>query len=287
MVNCLMLDIDGVLNNFSTDRFGPYTLQDIQEMYSVLENTKLAPNQTWSDHTFELEIDNLQTLRILIKKYSIKHILICSSWRHVFPLVAIRLLFITKGYPDIAKLIDLSTGVVTEAELKASNFKRMRTAEIAFAIPDFTTTLSIAGEKISNWYVLDDDVGQDDLDKIKGYNVSSLYFEFKSLLKEYKAKEQLLINNLAFDRPYDVLPYEEWSKDDDPMLMEVKEKLRNIKNLILDPDISLSNLVADLYKEIERCHIAAKVLSTKMKPEVPEKEEKNGKTKRRSSKRSN
>lgn len=287
MSNCLMLDIDGILNNLSTDRYGSYTNQDIQQMYNVLENTKLAPNQIWAEHIFELENDNLNTLRILIKKYSIDHITLCSTWRHAFPLVAIRLLFILKGYPDIAKLIETSTGVVTKEDMDKYGFKRMKVAEIAHAIPDIHTTLAIVGEKVSNWYVLDDDVTVEDLSNIKDYNVSSLYFEFKSMLKEYKAKEQLLINNLAFDRPYDILPYEEETKEENEHYKEimdrVKFRLRNIKDLILDPKISLGKLVSEVFKNAQMAHASDMVLNCMLKCK---KEEKDAKAKRNTTRKS-
>lgn len=252
--NSLILDIDGVLNNYSTDRYGRYTNQSIHELKEAVKNGKYPPNETWWDHTFELELSNLQALRIIIKRYDISSIVICSTWRHVFSIPDFELLLISKGYPDIANLIVAKTGLCSkEDKEKFGMTKRERTIEIANYVLG-----SYKGYE-QNWYVLDDDVTEDDINSIKSIQgVKSLYFEFKATLQEYKRKEAALLEEIATGEVV-IHPLEKDKEDDHEIMKEIKGRYKIIKSAILDPNLHLKDMFYTVSRELKRIEIAAMI----------------------------
>lgn len=252
MQNGLLLDVDGVLNNYSTDRYGPFTNASIQQLKDSVRSGKRAPDETWWDHTFELELPNLQALRVIIKKYSIKKLVICSTWRHVFTLNHFRLLLISKGYPDIADLIHASTDICTKEDReKFKMTRRERTIEVANYL------LSLPNSYEGDWYVLDDDVSEDDMSSIKQIqHVKSLYFEFKHILQEYRRKEQALIEELATGEVV-IHPLEKSKEDDSEIMKEIKGRYQIIKSAILDPKLKIKDMFNTVARELKRIEIAA------------------------------
>lgn len=235
--NYLLLDIDGVLNNYTTDRYGPYTDQSIQQLKNMIENDKFKNDDTWWNFIFNLEISNLQSLRIIIKKYSITHIIVCSIWRHVFSLTHLRLLFIAKGFPDIAALMCNTTDICSkEYRDRFKMSKRERTIEIA----NFVESYPFGYE--GKWYVLDDDVTEDDINAITSIkSVKSLYFEFKATLHEYKRRESMLLEEMTTSERA-IHPLEKDAGDDDEMTKEIKSRHKAIKSAILDPNLNLVDM---------------------------------------------
>lgn len=252
--NTLVLDIDGVLNNYSTDRYGPYTNQSIHELKEVVKDSKYPPSETWLDHTFELELSNLQTLRIIIKKYDISSIVICSSWRHAFSIPHLQLMFISKGYPDIANLFSGMTGICSKEDKERFKMtRRERTIEIANYVLG-----SYKGYE-QNWYILDDDVSEDDIASVKSIKgVKSLYFEFKALLQEYKRKEEALIEEIATGEVV-VHPLEKENEEDDELMKELKGRYKIIKSAVLNNKLSLKDMVGVITMEIKRMETALQI----------------------------
>lgn len=252
MQNGLLLDIDGVLNNYSTDRYGSYTNASIHQLKESLKNGKLPVDETWWDHTFEIELNNLQALRVIIKKYSIKKLVICSSWRHVFSLNHLRLLFISKGYPDVADLLHATTDICSkEDKEKFKMTRRERTIEVANYL------LSLPKSYEGDWYVLDDDVSEDDISSIKDIqHVKSLYFEFKHILQEYRRKEQALVEELTTGEVV-IHPLEKSKEDDSEIMKEIKGRYKVIKSAILDPKLKIRDMFNTVARELKRIEIAA------------------------------
>lgn len=270
--NSLVLDIDGVLNNYSTDRYGRYTNQSIHELKEAVKNDKYAPNETWWDHTFEIELSNLQTLRIIIKKYDISRIVICSSWRHVFSIPSLQLLFISKGYPDIANLITGMTGICTKEDRdKFKMTRRDRTIEIANYV------LGSYEGYMYNWYILDDDVTEDDINTIKSIQgVKSLYLEFKALLQEYKRKEEMLIEEIATGEVV-IHPLEKYNEEDNEIMKEIKGRYTTIKSAVLDPKLTTKELFDILTREAEHGTISELIFAMSSAGEKNESKRKNSK----------
>lgn len=252
MKNGLLLDIDGVLNNYSTDRYGSFSNASIQQLKDSIKNDDYPPNDTWWDHTFELELSNLQALRVIIKKYSIKKLVVCSTWRHVFSLNHLRLLFISKGYPDIADLIHAATGICSKEDRERFKMtKRERTIEIANYLLGFPKGYE------GDWFVLDDDVTEDDISTIKDIkHVKSLYFEFKHILQEYKRREDLLIDSLAKDEVV-IHPLEKENENDSEIMKEIKSRYKIIKSSLLDPKMKISEMLNTVSRELKCLEITA------------------------------
>ena len=250
--NGLLLDIDGVLNNYSTDRYGPYSNQSIEQLKNLIRGDKQSINESWWDHTFELELSNLQTLRVMIKKYNIKRIVICSTWRHVFTMAHLQLMFISKGYPDIADLFIGSTDICTKEDRERFGMtKRERTIEVANYVLGYPRGYE------GKWYVLDDDVTEDDINSIKDIkNVKSLYFEFKATLQEYKRKEEMLLDSLVTGE-IAIHTLDKYNESDDENMKEIKSRYRIIKSAILDPKMKIGDMFNIISREMKHLEIAA------------------------------
>lgn len=106
----LYLDIDGVLNNTDVQikNYGEGGYKNFQKMMRDQEIKKLSLEHHTIDHIISLDWKLCFALCILLEGKGITHIIICSSWRRLYNKEQLKLLFLAKGFPEIAdKIVDI------------------------------------------------------------------------------------------------------------------------------------------------------------------------------------
>ena len=101
----LYLDIDGVLNTNDTviNAYGKRKLEGFQNLASVYFED--LNTRQFLQRILHLDRRYCKRLRNWIRKFKIHNIIICSSLRKRYTLDQIKLMFLIKGYPEIADII--------------------------------------------------------------------------------------------------------------------------------------------------------------------------------------
>ena len=129
MNKVLYLDIDGVLNTIERQKknWGKDGYQAYNKMVLEQEQKPMHLDNHTLDHITNLDWKLCYSLYMLIWAYQIDSIVVCSSWRKVYKPDQIKLLFIAKGFPQIADRIIGETPFLSEdrsKEIKADIEKR-------------------------------------------------------------------------------------------------------------------------------------------------------------------
>ena len=141
MNKVLYLDIDGVLNTIERQKknWGKDGYQAYNKMVLEQEQRPMHLDNHTLDHITNLDWKLCYSLYMLIWAYQIDSIVICSSWRKVYKPDQIKLLFIAKGFPQIADRIIGETPFLSEDRAK----------EIKADIEE---------RGVKEYYILDDDL---------------------------------------------------------------------------------------------------------------------------------
>lgn len=163
----LYLDVDGVLNsNYSMlNAYGKIGYKGYQELIS---NTTLDYSIiSIYEHILSLSNLHCQYLCKFIKKYNIDKIVICSTWRLIFDVNQLKLLFLAKGYPEIANLItDITPSKITISTSKDNVKSIIQTRPMDES--NYNTSF------VRIWIEITDDIKNKFLKSVKDINTLSL-----------------------------------------------------------------------------------------------------------------
>ena len=180
----LFVDIDGCLNSFNAKRYGTFGLRGYQELMQnskeVIEDPYFRLHDITCSHVLGIEKENLTALEMLIDIYGIKAIVISSSWRRVYNISGMKVLFIVKGYPKIASLIVGET----RRDIRGDN---QTMSERALEIYTY-----IKENNLSEYYILEDCLGNHTFPEDRLLWKQHQYFTHVYRLREIELKATIL-----------------------------------------------------------------------------------------------
>lgn len=161
----LYLDIDGILNNTQVmlNNYGEGGYKKYQEMVKEQSSKTMALEQHTLDHIIELDWKLCLALQHLLDKYHITDIIICSTWRKVYDRDQLKLLFLAKGFPEIAdKITDITSRSYDDerlVEIQKDAQLRVRKNDVIFILDDavmceFKSTFAFKDVKIDQYNLL-------------------------------------------------------------------------------------------------------------------------------------